>query len=73
MLLGYSNTHTHTHTHTHTYALISTHKPIHRYTHTHTYTYLVWFGLVWFGSISTIGGYSMPNPVYAYTLDIYAL
>ena len=31
------------------------------------------FGLVWLYSISTIGGYLMPNPAYTYILDIYDL
>ena len=29
-----------------------------------------WFSLVWFYDISTIVGYLMPNPLYAYILDI---
>ena len=33
--------------------------------------YKVWFGLVWFYSISTIVGYLMPNPFYTYILNIY--
>ena len=28
------------------------------------------FGLVWFNGISTFMGYLMPNPVYAYMLDV---
>ena len=34
---------------------------------------LVWFGLVGFDGISNIVGYSMPNPLYTYILDIYDL
>ena len=34
---------------------------------------IVWFGLIWFYSISTIVGYLMPNPLYTYILDIYDL
>ena len=33
----------------------------------------VWFGGVRFYSISTIVGYLMPNPLYAYILNIYDL
>ena len=28
------------------------------------------FGLAWFNGISTIVGYSMPNPLYTYILNI---
>ena len=31
------------------------------------------FGLVWFHGISTLGGYSMPNPLHTYILNIYDL
>ena len=31
---------------------------------------LIWFGLVWLYSISTIVGYLMPNPLYTYILNI---
>ena len=31
---------------------------------------LMGFGLVWFGDISTIIGYLMPNPVYTFILNI---
>ena len=34
---------------------------------------MIWFGLVWFYGISTIVGYIMPYPLYAYVLDIYEL
>ena len=37
------------------------------------YIKYIWFGLVGFYSISTIGGYSMPNPFYTYILNIYDL
>ena len=30
---------------------------------------LVWFGLVWFYGISTIVGYSIPNPVLFQTIQ----
>ena len=32
---------------------------------------MIWFG--WFYGISTIVGYLMPNPLYAYILNIYDL
>ena len=37
------------------------------------YTYIlnIWFGWVWFYSISTIVGYLMPNPLYTYILNIW--
>ena len=34
-------------------------------------TSMVGVDLVWLYGISTIEGYSMPNPVYTYILDIY--
>ena len=36
---------------------------------------MIWFGLVWFYSISTIVGYLIPNPLYTYIyiLNIYDL
>ena len=34
---------------------------------------MIWFGLVWFYSISTIVGYSMPNPLYTYILNVYMI
>ena len=33
--------------------------------------FIIWFGLVWFYSISTIVGYLIPNPLYTYILHIY--
>ena len=35
--------------------------------------FMVWFGLFGFYGISTIIGYSMPNPLYTYILSIYDL
>ena len=37
------------------------------------YIKYIWFGLVGFYGISTIVGYSMPNPLYTYILNIYDL
>ena len=37
------------------------------------YIKYIGFGLVWFYGISTIVGYLMPNPFYAYMLNIYDL
>ena len=34
---------------------------------------MICFGLVWFYGISTIVGYSMPNPLYTYLVKIYDL
>ena len=34
---------------------------------------MIWFGLVGFYGISTIGGYLMPNPLYTYISNIYDL
>ena len=33
------------------------------------YIKYIWFGLVGFYGISTIGGYLMPNPLYTYILN----
>ena len=37
------------------------------------YIRFIWFGWVMFYGISTIEGYLMPNPFYAYILNIYDL
>ena len=37
------------------------------------YIEYIWFSLVWFYGISTIIGYSMPNPFYTYISNIYDL
>ena len=37
------------------------------------YIKYIWFGWVGFYDISTIVGYSMPNPLYTYILNIYVL
>ena len=37
------------------------------------YIKYIWFGLVWFYGISTIEGYSMPNPLLTYISNIYDL
>ena len=39
----------------------------------YVYIKYIWFGLVWFYSISTVVGYLMPNSFYAYILNIYDL
>ena len=35
------------------------------------YVCLVWFGSVWFDGVSTIVDYLMPNPVFAYILNVW--
>ena len=30
----------------------------------------MWFGLIWFGGISTIVSYLMPNPLYTYKVKV---
>ena len=70
----WTTTHTHihifTHTDTHAQAYAHTDKRIGTLRHV---CWKIFFCLVRFYGISTIVGYSMPNPAYAYIMDVYDL